>query len=183
MQRAAGNRATVRSLARTVEMRDVGKGEQSGFARLGEVVERLNALSPTLIYEMDGSKLTYRDSGLDDPSAFDTQMMALIDRSELIPLRLTNRHGLLGDRKAGFHSGVDGDAFSSGYVDVDDLLACDDLGFELLLVHFMTERAVTKNYAKRIGIDDPAKGGFSDAEFNRSHSRGNQAETMPAAGT
>ena len=176
LQRAAGNRATTRALSRTIEMRDVGKGEQSGFARLGEVVDRLSSLSPTLFYEMAGSKLTYRDSGLDTPSAFDKQMMALIDRDELVPLRLTNRHGLLGDRKNGFHVGVDGDAFASAYVDVDDLLACDDLGFELLLVHFLTERAVTKNYAKRIGIDDPAKGGFTNAEFQRSHGKGNQAE-------
>src|SRR4051812_15398908 len=84
LQRAAGNRAVGRALARTVEMRDVGKGEFSGFARLGEIVDRLNALSPTLIYEMDGKTLTYRDSGLDDPSPFDRQMMALIDRKELI---------------------------------------------------------------------------------------------------
>ena len=48
---------------------------------------------------------------------------------------------------------VDGDAFTSGYVDIDDLLAGDDLGFQMLLVHFLTERAATSNYARRIGTD------------------------------
>jgi hypothetical protein len=178
LQRAAGNRAVGRSLklARQIELRDVGKGEQSGFARLPELIDRLNSVSPSLIYSMDGNKLAYRQVEGLDPDGFDNQMMALIDRAELVPVRLTNRHGLLGDKVSGFHDEVDGDAFFSGYADIDDILACDDLGFELLLVHFLTERAVTKNYAKRIGIDDPAKGGFTDAEFQRSHSKGNQAE-------
>ena len=178
LQRAAGTRAVVRSLqvARKIEMRDVGRGEQSGFARLPELIDRLNTVSPSLIFSMDGNKLAYEQVAGLDPDGFDKQMMALIDRDELIPVRLTNRHGLLGDKVSGFHDQVDGDAFASGYADIDDILASDDLGFELLLVHFLTERAVTKNYAKRIGIDDPAKGGFTDAEFDRSHGKGNQAE-------
>jgi hypothetical protein len=172
LQRAAGNRA----VAREIEMRDVGKGEQSGFARLPELIDRLNAVSPSLIFKLDGNKLTYEPVAGLDPDGFDTQMMELIDNKALIPLRLTNRHGLLGDKVSGFHDQVDGDAFSSGYVDIDDVLASDDMGFKLLLVHFLTERAVTKNYAKRIGIDDPAKGGFTEKEFERSHGKGNDAE-------
>jgi len=35
-------------------------------------------------------------------------------------------------------------AFTSGYVDIDDLLAGDDLGFQMLLLHFLTERAATR---------------------------------------
>lgn len=178
LQRAAGNRAVVQSLrvARKIEMRDVGRGEQSGFARLPELIDRMTAVSPSLIFSMDGNKLAYEQVAGLEPDGFDNQMMALIDRDELIPVRLTNRHGLLGDKVSGFHDEVDGDAFASGYADIDDILASDDLGFELLLVHFLTERAVTKNYARRIGIDDPAKGGFTDAEFLRSHGKGNQAE-------
>jgi hypothetical protein len=85
-------------------------------------------------------------------------------------MRLTNRHGLLGDPVAGFHDPVDGDAFTSGYVDIDDLLAGDDLGFQMLLVHFLTERAATRNYARRIGTN------FSNAEFDRGHRLGIEAE-------
>jgi hypothetical protein len=172
LQRVAGNRA----IAREIEMRDVGKGEQSGFARLPELIGRLNAVSPSLIFKLDGSKLAYEQVAGLDPDGFDTQMMELIDAKALIPLRLTNRHGLLGDKVSGYHEGVDGDAFSSGYGDIDDVLASGDMGFKLLLVHFLTERGVTKNYAKRIGIDDPAKGGFTDKEFERSHGKGNDAE-------
>ncbi len=122
---------------RKIAVRDVGRGEQSGFARVPEFIERLNGLSPSL---------------------------------NVLPMRMTNRHGLLGDKASGFHDSVDGDAFTSGYVDIDDLLAGDDLGFQMLLVHFLTERAATSNYARRIG------GNFSEAEFNRGHSLGIEAE-------
>jgi hypothetical protein len=169
LQRQAGNKAVGR-LARKVEMRDVGRGEQSGFARLPELLARLNALSPSLLYRMEGRELRYeRVAGL-TPSSFDEQMIALIDQDPVLPLRLTNRHGLLGDRVAGFHDAVDGDAFTSGYVDIDDLLAGDDLGFQMLLVHFLTERAATGNYARRIGTD------FSRREFDRGHALGIEAE-------
>ena len=38
---------------RRVEMRDVGHGEQSGYARLPELIHRLNQLSPHLGFYMD----------------------------------------------------------------------------------------------------------------------------------
>jgi hypothetical protein len=170
IQRRAGNRAARATLARRVEMRDVGRGEASGFARVQELVDRMTALSPSLIFSLDGRELRYEQVAGLDPNEFDRQMMALIDQDPVLPLRLTNRHGLLGDRASGFHDPVDGDAFASGYVDIDDLLAGDDLGFQMLLVHFLTERAATRNYARRIGTN------FSDAEFDRGHRLGIDAE-------
>jgi hypothetical protein len=174
LQRRAGNRAVVSALRidRKVELRDVGRGEQSGFARAGELVDRMTLLSPSLIFSQEGRELRYRQVEGLTANSFDTQMMALIDREEVLPMRLTNRHGLLGDKTNGFHDAVDGDAFTSGYVDIDDLLAGDDLGFQMLLVHFLTERAATRNYARRIGTD------FSQAEFDRGHSRGIEAEAQ-----
>jgi hypothetical protein len=169
LQRGAGNKAVGR-LARRVEMRDVGRGEQSGFVRLPELVARLNLLSPSLIYTMEGRELRYERVTGATANSFDEQMVALIDQDPVLPLRLTNRHGLLGDQVAGFHDAVDGDAFTSGYVDIDDLLAGDDLGFQMLLVHFLTERAATSNYARRIGTD------FSQREFDRGHRLGIEAE-------
>jgi hypothetical protein len=174
LQRRAGNRAVVSTLrlARRVEMRDVGRGEQSGFARLQELIDRLNALSPSLLYRMEGSELRYERVEGATPNNFDEQMVALIDQDPVLPMRLTNRHGLLGERATGFHDPVDGDAFTSGYVDIDDLLAGDDLGFQMLLVHFLTERAATRNYARRIGTD------FRQAEFDRGHRLGIEAEAQ-----
>jgi hypothetical protein len=172
LQRSAGNRAVVSALRidRKVELRDVGRGEQSGFARVPELLARLNTLSPSLIYTQEGRELRYEQVAGLTPNSFDRQMMALIDQEAVLPMRLTNRHGLLGDKENGFHDAVDGDAFTSGYVDIDDLLAGDDIGFQMLLVHFLTERAATRNYARRIGGD------FSDAEFQRGHSLGIEAE-------
>lgn len=172
LQRSAGNRAVGATLARRVEMRDVGRGEQSGYARLPELIHRLNQLSPHVGFYVEGHQLTYVKSPTSDatPTSFESQMMALIDQDPVLPMRLTNRQGLLGDRSHGFHTDVDGDAFTSGYVDIDDLLAGDDLGFQMLLVHFLTERAATRRYAQRLGTD------FSDAEFARGHALGIDAE-------
>jgi hypothetical protein len=174
LQRQAGNRAVMASLRvdRKVELRDVGRGEQSGFARVPELLARLNQLSPSLIYTQEGRELRYEQVAGLTPNSFDTQMMALIDQDAVLPMRLTNRHGLLGDKANGFHDPVDGDAFTSGYVDIDDLLAGDDLGFQMLLVHFLTERAATGNYARRMGGD------FSEAEFRHGHSLGIEAEAQ-----
>lgn len=172
LQRHVGNRAVGATLARKVEMRDVGRGEQSGYARLPELIHRLNQLSPHVGFYIDGHQLAYVKSPTSDaaPTSFESQMMALIDQDPVLPMRLTNRQGLLGDRTHGFHTEVDGDAFTSGYVDIDDLLAGDDLGFQMLLVHFLTERAATRRYAQRIGTD------FSNVEFERGHALGIEAE-------
>ena len=172
LQRSAGNRAVGATLARKVEMRDVGRGEQSGYARLPEVIHRLNQLSPHVGFYMDGHQLAYLKSPTSDAAAtsFESQMMALIDQDPVLPMRLTNRQGLLGDRTHGFHTDVDGDAFTSGYVDIDDLLAGDDLGFQMLLVHFLTERAATRRYAERLGT------AFTGAEFDHGHALGIEAE-------
>jgi hypothetical protein len=172
LQRAAGNRASIAALRidRKVEVRDVGRGEASGFARVPEFIDRLNALSPSLFWKLEGRELQFEQIPGLDPNNFETQMMALVNQAAVLPMRMTNRQGLLGDRVAGFHDPVDGDAFTSGYVDIDDLLAGDDLGFQMLLVHFLTERAATSNYARRIGTD------FSRAEFDRGHRLGIEAE-------
>ena len=155
---------------RKIEVRDVGRGEQSGFARVPEFIERLNGLSPSLTWRLEGRELVFEQTPDSTPTNFESQLMALVNQEAVLPMRMTNRHGLLGDKASGFHDSVDGDAFTSGYVDIDDLLAGDDLGFQMLLVHFLTERAATSNYARRIG------GNFSEAEFNRGHSLGIEAE-------
>src|ERR1700761_4172978 len=172
LQRTVGNRAVGATLARKVEMRDVGRGEQSGYARLPELIQRLNRLCPHVGFYMEGQQLTYVKSPTSDaaPTSFESQMMALIDQDPVLPMRLTNRQGLLGDRTHGFHTDVDGDAFTSGYVDIDDLLAGDDLGFQMLLLHFLTERAATKRYAQRLGTR------YSDVEFQQGHALGIEAE-------
>jgi hypothetical protein len=104
-------------------------------------------------------------------------MIDFIDQDPVIPMRLTNRHGLLGDRAHGFHDQVEGDDWGSGYVDIDDLLSSTDLGLQLVLVHFLRERSATTNYARRIGTPSlntnlPAP----DREFRRAHGAGIDAE-------
>jgi len=170
-QKIYGNQAVQRIIQRRVEMRDVGRGEQSGFARLPELIDRLNAISQGLTFSLDGQQLAYEVRTGGTLSNFDQQMMAFIDQDPTIPLRLTNRHGLLGSQAAGFHTQVDVDAWTSGYVDIEDLLASSDLGLQSVLVHFLRERAATSNYARRIGSAT-----FTLPEFRRVHARGIAAE-------
>src|SRR4029079_7388777 len=107
------------------------------------------------------------------PSFFETRMIAFIDQPAIVPLRLTNRHALLGDPVNGYDTPVDVDAWRSGYVDIDDVLASSDQGLQSVLLHFITERAATPNYARRIGGTS-----FTDPEFRRTHGLGIEAEAQ-----
>jgi len=164
--------STASSIQRIVEMRDVGRGEQSGFARLPELMTRINAISQGLTFSLNGSnQLTYTIRVGGTLSEFDRLMMGFIDQAALIPLRLTNRHGLLGSKATGFNTRVDVDAFTSGYVDIDDLLASDDLALQSVLLHFIRERTASPNYARRIGTNT-----FTQKEFDTAHALGIEAE-------
>jgi len=175
LQRTIGNQAVqnlgTATIQRTVEMRDVGRGEQSGFARLPELIARLNGMSQGLTFSMNGSQLAYELRPDGTLSNFDQQMMGFIDQDTNIPLRLTNRHGLLGNRIDGYNTQVDVDAWTSAYVDIDDLLASNDLGLQSVLVHFLCERGATRNYERRIGTET-----FTQTEFERVHALGIEAE-------
>lgn len=165
--RPRGPRTRVR---RRVEMRDVGRGEQSGFARLPEFIERLNAMSTGLTYALAGANLTYTVKAGGTLSEFDRMMMRFIDLPAVLPLRLTSRSGLLGSPATGFHDQVISDAFTSGYLDIDDILASTDLGLQVALAHILTERSATRDYARRLGTPG------LDAAFAGPHARGITAE-------
>jgi hypothetical protein len=162
---------------RRVSVRDVGRGEQSGFARVGELLDRLNAISQGLDFALTDGNLTYtlRPGGI--LSGFDRQMMGYIDSGTDIRMRMTNRHGLLGDHVGGFHTPVTVDAWQSGYVDIDDLLASSDLGLQTTLVHVLEERSRTANHTRRIGTPSMDPGDPAHwPEFLRAHRQGLQAE-------
>ncbi len=162
---------------RRVSMRDVGRGEQSGFARVEELVERLNVMSKGLQYDVTGGFLTYKRVEGGTLSEFDRQMVAYIDEAADIPMRFTNRHGLLGDKAVGFHWAVEVDSWLAGYVDIDDLLASSDIGLQTSLVHLLRERQLTRNYARRIGTPSlDASQPAPAAEFRVAHARGIDAE-------
>lgn len=165
-------------IQRTVEMRDVGRGEASGFARLPDLIQRLNDISRGLTYSVDADNhLAYEMRAGGALSDFDQQMIEFIDQAAVIPLRLTNRRGLTGDRGHGFHDRVEGDDWGSAYVDIDDLLASTPLGMQVLLVHLLRERAATRNYARRIGSASTDLRLFGPRpEFQRAHRAGIDAE-------
>lgn len=168
---------TAVGVQRRVSVRNVGRGEQSGFARVGELLDRLDAISQGLDFALTEGNLTYtlRPGGI--LSGFDRQMMSYIDGATDIRMRMTNRHGLMGDHVTGFDTQVEVDSWRAGYVDIDDLLASSDLGLQTVLVHVLEERSRTANYTRRIGTeslnaDDPAR----RPEFLRAHGQGILAE-------
>jgi hypothetical protein len=170
-------RGEARLVHRRVEMRDVGRGEASGFVRLPELIGRLNAVADGLIFRLDeNNDLQYSENPYGTMTEFERRMKGFIDSGTPIRLRLTNKSGLLPGRTGKFTETVDVDDYESGYVDIDDLLASDDLALQTLLVHFLTERAATRDYSRRLG------GEFSEDEFARGHQAGIDAETQVLRG-
>jgi hypothetical protein len=161
-------------LQRKVELRDVPKGGQSGFARLPELITRLNHISQGLTFSIKHGELAYEKRPGSNPNDFETKMMGFIDEGPVIPLIITNHMGLGGNRQTGFGGNVVFDSYDEGYVDIDDLLASDDLSLETLMIHFLTERSATANYAQRI-----APGAhLPNAEFQTGHNLGLVAEAQ-----
>ncbi len=164
LQRAAGNRAATRVLSRAVEMRAPGRGEASAFERRDEFVARINGQTPGVLYELDaGNRLTYTVLDPAQVVNFDTKMMQFIDDTNLAPMRLITNNGLVGGQRLLI------DSFDLAYVDLDDMLACSDLSFQLNLIHFLEERLAITDYASKIGT--------SIRGFDRAHRAGLTAET------
>jgi uncharacterized protein DUF4157 len=164
-------------LQRKVEMRHDPNPRFSGFARLPELIDRLNRISKALTFSMSANKLVYVQRPGASLGNFDKQMQGFIDQADLIPMRLTNRHGRLGDPEHGFSAQITGDNFASGYVDIDDLLASDDLGLQEFLVHMLRERTETPHYAARLGSSSlELSSSLKEAQFLDAHEKGVDAE-------
>lgn len=151
---------------RAVEVRPPGRGEASAFDRRGELIDRMNGFGTGVTYRLEGQSIAYTVTDATRVSPFDRQMQGFIDRAVVVPLRLITSAGRVGGQN------VFTDAFDQGYVDVDDLKACDDNSFKMNLLHVMAERFSVKNYERRIGTN------FGDAEFARAHAAGLEAETQ-----
>ena len=169
LQRSVGNRATARLLQREVQLRPPGRGEATAYDRRQEVVDRLNRQSPGLVYwlsEPNERRAILRYEVWDEAAQnnFDREMRGFIDRGEVVPMRLITRQGLVGGGALLI------DSLQEAYVDLDDMMGSDDLSFEMNLIHFLTERFRIRNYERRIGTN-------MDAEFDRAHAAGIQAET------
>ena len=76
---------------------------------------------------------------------FDHRLREFIDQDPVIPMRLINREGYV----AG--SPLRGDSLQEAYVDLDDMLTSSDLGMQMMMVHFLTERSRVRNYERRYG--------------------------------
>jgi hypothetical protein len=152
------------TVQRVLEVRPPGRGEASAFDRRQELIDRMNAQSSAVTYRLVGRVIRYDVLDPANVSSFDRRMMAFIDLAQVIPMRLISAAGRIG----GFP--VSSDVLQEAYVDLDDLLSSSDLGFQLLMIHFLTERANVRDYAQRIGT--PGVG----AEWARVHPLGRRAE-------
>ncbi|MGC2635540.1 MAG: DUF4157 domain-containing protein, partial [Acidobacteriaceae bacterium] len=170
-------RRASRRVQRKVKMLHDPNPKYSGFARLQELLDRLNGISQTLTFSMQGDELTYTQRSTAKMSNFETQMKGFIDQGPAIPMKLTNQHGRLGDAEHGFHTQITIDNYASGYVDIDDLLASDDLGLQEALVHVLAERTATTDYAGRLGspsLDQSTP--LKRSQFLAAHEAGIDAE-------
>lgn len=168
---AQNEKHTQPTIRRDIQLRPPGRGEASAFDRGQELVDRLSATSAAVTYRLnaDGRTLEF---DIDDEAAkddFDRKMTGFIGEAQVIPLRLITGAGRVRGAAGNFVP-LTADSFVSGYVDLDDLLGSSDIGFKLLLAHFITERLQVPNYARRIGT-----AGLVPL-FNRAHNRGRDAE-------
>ncbi|ULQ53233.1 eCIS core domain-containing protein [Flavihumibacter fluvii] len=154
---------------RAIELRPPGRGEASAFDRVQELIDRLNRLSAAIQYELQASDLVYTIVDETSLTNFDRQMQDFIDRETMIPMRLVR----------GIRTVV-GDSFWLGYVDLDDLLASDDLGFQSMFLHFIAERFDVNRYADRIGTEGMLPIDLTTRRFrpffNHAHEAGHQAQ-------
>lgn len=169
LQRTLGNQAVMRLLRpapvqRVVEMRPPGRGEATAFERRQEIVDRMNGLTTGVRYRLEGRVLAHEVLDENALTPFDRQMIDFIGRGAVVPMRLITSAGRVNGQN------VEVDFYDAGYVDVDDLMASDDHSFQMNLIHLLEERFRTSNYDRRIGTT------FSDAEFNRAHRAGIEAE-------
>ena len=166
---------------RAIELSPPGPGEATAFPRRQELIDRLNAQSPAIQYSLaaDGRTLQYRIVDAAKMTTFDHQMQGFIDNAAVAPLRLITGRGFVPGADGAFGPLVH-DSFVSAYLDLDDLLASDGPGFQTQMVHILTERLATRNYAQRIGSfpNTPATLG----EFNRAHDIAHDAEARTFQG-
>ncbi|MHC4240350.1 MAG: eCIS core domain-containing protein [Planctomycetota bacterium] len=160
--------AHVPSIQRVVEVRPPGRGEASAFDRRQELIDRLNAQSAAIQYRLDGRQLRYDVADEAALTHFDSQMRGFIDREEVVPMRLITSAGRV-QNAAGTWVTLIADSFINAYVDLDDMLAADDLSFQSILIHFLTERFNVPNYERRIGTN-------IGNLFPRSHRAGHDAQ-------
>jgi len=165
--------ATRRHVQSKVEIREVGRGEASAFARRQELLDRMNRLSTGMQYALTGPEITYTVLDPSHLTSFDQQMRGFIDRTETVPLRLVTAAGLVQQGTPRFQA-LNIDSFDLGYLDVDDMRASDDNSFQLNLLHLLRERFAVSRYDHRIGTFTAADG----PEFQRAHAAGIETETQ-----
>jgi hypothetical protein len=161
-----GNRATARTLQRVLQVRPPGRGEASAYGRRQELIDRLNRMSPAMEYFLRDDERTMGFAVIDEEflTPFDRRMREFMSPdTQLIPMRLITREGYVGGAPLRM------DSLQEGYVDLDDLLASSDLGMQMILIHFLTERSRVPNYARRIGTPMP---------FDAPHRAGRDAEAQ-----
>ncbi len=154
-----------KNIQREVQLRPPGRGEASAFDRVDEFIQRLNAVaSAGATYRLDGQVLRMDISDEAALSHFDRQMRGYIERAEIVPMRLITGEGYVGGGPLLV------DSLQLGYVDLDDMLASDDLGFQSNIMHVLGERFAVRDYNRRLGTAGVG------AEWNRAHPVGLRAE-------
>lgn len=154
------------AIQRVVELRPPGRGEASAFDRAQELVNRLNAISNALEYRLEDRTLRYNVINEALQTHFDSQLRGYIDRNDVVPMRLITGEGYVGGGPLLV------DSLQLGYVDLDDLLASDDFGFQSNIIHVLAERFAVRDYNRRLGTAGVG------AEWARAHPVGLRAEAQ-----
>jgi hypothetical protein len=145
LQRAVGNRAASRVLSRKVRLEAPRKGtvlqQADAFPRRQDLVDRMNSQGLGAMFSVGtNGELSYNVLVSGFLSPFEKRMIEYIDAGAMVPMRLLQKAG----------TGVVIDQYFQGFVDLDDLLASDDLSFQLNMIHIIHERLFTGDYAAQL---------------------------------
>jgi len=158
---------------RRIEVRPLRGRQNSAFARRDELIDRINQLSMATHFRLNGTVLEFDDVPGGAATNFEQQLRAFIGRGDIVPLRLVTGASHVGGRPLFV------DDYRLAYVDLDDMLASDDVSFQMNLLHLLAERFNVRRYEHRIGapglqVRDPS--GALNPEFRRAHAAGVDAE-------
>ena len=147
------------TLARTITI----TASPAARPRVPDFINSLNQQSPATLYMLAGDRLSAMPQRGQRATNFDNRMRRFTTARTPTPLHFVRST----------EGPTDVDAWRTGTVDVDDMLASSNESFRQNLIHFITERRATRNYRRRVGgstLSDTSR------EFTRAHGAGLTAE-------
>ena len=150
---------------------DQTPARKKAFTRKDELTKRLNDLADPFKFKWapvpkEPDKFQLVCTGSSPKTRFQKYMKEYADpKTQVIPMRFVFGEDVVCE-----------DSFLTAAVDLDDLMAADDIGFQAILMHLLEERNVNKDYVNGI-LNGPKPDDLTkDQNYRRSHQAAREQE-------